>query len=103
MQVAATIMKSNADAEKLAVQTLLGAVGAPDVGAKLLAGYDVGGTTFKVHLDGYDQRDMLAGSGAGPESLLKRSMVSASRGNSRSWVSNSSQVSGMAGSEVSFS
>jgi hypothetical protein len=48
-------------------------------------------------------RDRRAGSGAGPESRLKRSMISASRGNSRSCVSNSCQVSVMAGSEVSFS
>jgi hypothetical protein len=48
-------------------------------------------------------RDGRAGSGAGLESLLKRSMISASRGSSRSCASNSSQVIGMAGSEVSFS
>jgi arylsulfatase A-like enzyme len=34
--------------------TLLAAAGAPDVKEKLLEGYSVGDTTFKVHLDGYD-------------------------------------------------
>ena len=31
--------------------------------AKLLVGYDAGGKNFKVHLDGYDQRDLLARKG----------------------------------------
>ena len=47
------------------VQTLMGAVGEPDIGTKLQAGYDAGGTTYKVHLDGYDQRDLLAARGPG--------------------------------------
>jgi arylsulfatase len=48
------------------VQTLMAGLGEPDLGTKLLTGLDVGGTTFKVHLDGYDQRDALAGRGPGP-------------------------------------
>jgi arylsulfatase len=32
----------------------------PDVKNKLLQGYDAAGKNFKVHLDGYDQRDLLA-------------------------------------------
>jgi arylsulfatase A-like enzyme len=47
------------------VQTLMAGLGEPDLGAKLLTGLDVGGTTFKVHLDGYDQRDVLSGRGPG--------------------------------------
>ncbi|MGE5294194.1 MAG: arylsulfatase [Solirubrobacterales bacterium] len=45
--------------------TLLAAAGEPGVKEKLLKGYDANGKTFKVHLDGYDQRDLLAGTGPG--------------------------------------
>jgi arylsulfatase A-like enzyme len=41
--------------------TLLAAAGDPDVKDKLLKGWDVGGTTFKVHLDGYNQLPYLTG------------------------------------------
>ncbi len=34
--------------------TLLSAAGAPDIKDKLIAGHQVGATTFKVHLDGFD-------------------------------------------------
>ena len=34
--------------------TFLAAAGAPDVKEKLLDGFDAGGTTYKVHLDGYN-------------------------------------------------
>jgi arylsulfatase len=34
--------------------TLLTAAGVPDIKQKLLKGYAAGGTTYKVHLDGYD-------------------------------------------------
>ena len=45
------------------VPTLMAAAGEPDITGKLLQGYDAGGKNFKVHLDGYDQRDLLAGKG----------------------------------------
>ncbi len=45
------------------LQTLMAAAGEPDIGAKLLHGYSAGEKSFKVHLDGYDQRDILAGKG----------------------------------------
>jgi Sulfatase len=45
------------------VQTLMAAAGEPEIAGKLLAGYSTGGKSFKVHLDGYDQRDVLAGRG----------------------------------------
>ena len=45
--------------------TLLAAAGAPGIKEKLLAGHTVGNTTYKVHLDGYDQSDLLAGKGPG--------------------------------------
>jgi arylsulfatase A-like enzyme len=45
------------------VQTLMAAAGEPDIKSKLLQGYNAGGKSFKVHLDGYDQRDLLAGKG----------------------------------------
>ena len=41
--------------------TLLAAAGAPDVKEKLLKGHKVGGTTFKVHLDGYNLMPYLKG------------------------------------------
>src|SRR6478672_7072433 len=41
--------------------TLLAAAGEPDVVDKLKAGHDVGGTTFKVHIDGYDFLPYLTG------------------------------------------
>jgi arylsulfatase len=43
--------------------TLVAAAGAPDIKEKLLTGYQAGNKTFKVHLDGYDQSDLLAGRG----------------------------------------
>jgi arylsulfatase len=46
--------------------TLLAAAGDPDVGTKLLKGLKVGKQTFKVHLDGYDITDALAGKARSP-------------------------------------
>jgi arylsulfatase len=46
------------------VPTLVAAAGEPDVKEKLLQGFSTGDKTFKVHLDGYDQRDLLAGNGS---------------------------------------
>jgi arylsulfatase len=45
--------------------TLLAAAGEPDITAKLLSGYQAGDKTFKVHLDGYDQKELLSGKGPG--------------------------------------
>ena len=45
--------------------TLLAAAGEPDVKAKLLKGHRAAGKTFKAHLDGYDQTDLLMGKGPG--------------------------------------
>jgi arylsulfatase len=41
--------------------TLLAAAGEPDIKEKLLKGYDAGGKTFRVHLDGYNQLPYLTG------------------------------------------
>ncbi|MET0706587.1 MAG: arylsulfatase [Tardiphaga sp.] len=41
--------------------TLLAAAGEPDIKTKLLTGYNSGGKTFKVHLDGYNQLPLLTG------------------------------------------
>ncbi|KJK02706.1 arylsulfatase [Pseudomonas sp. 21] len=41
--------------------TLLAAIGDTDIKDRLLKGADVGGKTFKVHLDGYNQLDYLTG------------------------------------------
>jgi arylsulfatase len=46
--------------------TLMAAVGEAQIADKLMKGESVDGTTYKVHLDGYDQRDLLAmGNGNG--------------------------------------
>ena len=41
--------------------TILAAAGVPDVKEQLLKGMQVGDTTFKVHLDGYNQLPLLTG------------------------------------------
>jgi arylsulfatase len=41
--------------------TLLAAAGNPDVTAQLLKGLELGGRTYKNHLDGYNQMDLLLG------------------------------------------
>ena len=46
--------------------TLMAAVGEPDVKDKLLKGMKVGNKTFKVHLDGYNITDALAGKSSSP-------------------------------------
>ena len=43
--------------------TLVAAAGEPNVAEKLLTGHQAAGKTFKVHLNGYDQHDLLAGAG----------------------------------------
>ncbi|MGB0132365.1 arylsulfatase [Dokdonella sp.] len=46
--------------------TLMAAVGVPDVKEQLLKGMKVGKKTFKVHLDGYNITDAVAGNAPGP-------------------------------------
>ncbi|MGZ5398755.1 MAG: hypothetical protein ACXWDM_02000 [Nocardioides sp.] len=41
--------------------TLLAAAGDPDIADRLKQGADLGGATYKVHLDGHNQLDYLAG------------------------------------------
>ncbi|MGB8340795.1 MAG: arylsulfatase [Chthoniobacterales bacterium] len=41
--------------------TLLAAAGVPDIKEKLLKGYKIGDTTFKVHLDGYNMLPLFTG------------------------------------------
>ena len=43
--------------------TLVAAAGNPNVTAELLKGKPIGDRTYKVHLDGYDQTDMITGKG----------------------------------------
>ena len=43
--------------------TLLAAAGAPNVKEQLLTGAKMGDRTYKVHLDGYNQMDLLTGKG----------------------------------------
>jgi len=47
------------------VPTLMAAVGERDVKEKLLKGHTANGKKFKVHLDGYNQLDLLTGKGEG--------------------------------------
>ena len=47
------------------MQTLLGAAGEPDLKNKLIKGATVANKTFKVHLDGYDQRELLRNGSGG--------------------------------------
>jgi arylsulfatase A-like enzyme len=46
--------------------TLLAAAGVPDVKEQLMKGMKVGNKTFKVHLDGYNITDALAGKAPSP-------------------------------------
>jgi arylsulfatase A-like enzyme len=46
--------------------TLGAAAGEPDIKAKLMKGHKVGNKTFKVHLDGYNITDTLAGKAPSP-------------------------------------
>jgi arylsulfatase len=48
------------------VPTLVAGAGEPGIKDKLLESYKADDKTFKVHLDGYDQRDLLAGKGTDP-------------------------------------
>jgi arylsulfatase len=43
--------------------TLMTAAGNPDITDELLKGADLGGTTYKNHLDGFDQTALLTGTG----------------------------------------
>ncbi|SEI76654.1 arylsulfatase [Sphingomonas sp. OV641] len=43
--------------------TILSALGEPDLKEELLKGKKVGDMTYKVHLDGYDQTELLSGKG----------------------------------------
>jgi arylsulfatase A-like enzyme len=46
--------------------TLVAAAGEPNIKEKLLTGYQAAGKTFKVHLDGYNLRPLLDGTGSDP-------------------------------------
>ena len=43
--------------------TLVAAAGNPNITSELLAGKQIGDQTFKVHLDGYNQLDLITGKG----------------------------------------
>jgi arylsulfatase len=45
------------------IPTIMAQLGDTSLKEDLLAGRDIGGTTYKVHLDGYDQTPILTGSG----------------------------------------
>ncbi|RLQ22725.1 arylsulfatase [Seongchinamella sediminis] len=50
--------------------TLLAAAGETDVVAKLKQGHRAGDKTFRVHIDGFDQSELLAGKGPGQRSNI---------------------------------
>ena len=50
--------------------TLLTAAGKPGIKDQLLKGIDLGGRTYKNHLDGYDQTALITGSGPSARSAL---------------------------------
>ena len=54
--------------------TFVAAAGNPNIAAELKQGKKIGDTTYKVHLDGYDQTNMITGKGpsASPRDLLLR-------------------------------
>jgi arylsulfatase A-like enzyme len=52
------------------IPTIMAAVGVSDVKEQLLKGMKVGDKTFKVHLDGYNITDSLAGRGPDPRHEL---------------------------------
>ena len=50
--------------------TLLAAAGEPGIGDKLKQGHRAGGESYRVHLDGYYQSELLAGTGPGKRNSL---------------------------------
>jgi arylsulfatase len=46
------------------VRTFVAAAGDPDIAQELKNGKQLGDRTYKVHLDGYNQTDMITGKGA---------------------------------------
>ena len=59
-------MDNNIYSHEDMLPTLLAAAGVPDVKEQLLKGMKVGDKSFKVHLDGYNITDSLAGKGEDP-------------------------------------
>ena len=57
--------------------TLLAAAGEPNITDKLLKGHQVGSTTYKVHLDGYNQLDYLKDKGRASERSSSTSVMTA--------------------------
>lgn len=43
--------------------TIMSMLGQPDLGAELLEGLRVGNSTYKVHIDGVDQAELVTGKG----------------------------------------
>jgi len=45
------------------IPTIMAHLGQPDLTQRLRTGMEIGGTTYRVHLDGFDQTPMLTGTG----------------------------------------
>ena len=57
-------------------QTLLAAVGEPDIKEKLTKGHKVGDMTYKVHLDGYNfLPDLIGETANGPSESFSRLLM----------------------------
>ncbi len=54
-------LRSRVTVKETRPPTLVAAAGNPNVVSELLTGKKVGDQTFKVHLDGYDQLDLITG------------------------------------------
>ncbi len=52
------------------MQTLVAAAGNPNIADELKKGKSMDGTTYKVHLDGYNQLDMLTGQGESNRNVI---------------------------------
>jgi len=52
------------------MQTLVAAAGNPNIAEELKEGKTIGDTTYRVHLDGYNQLDMLTGSGPSNRNVI---------------------------------
>ena len=87
--------------------TLLAAAGAPNVKEELLKGMQVGDKTFKVHLDGYNLTDALAGKSPSPRHEFfyfndDGSLVGCATTNGRSYSQSNARSASVCGRSRSY-
>ena len=78
--------------------TLVAAAGDPNIVDELKAGKEIDGQTFKVHLDGYDQTDLITGKGPSARTRSSTSPNRPSRRCGSTTTSTASPTSRTAGS-----